>query len=276
MTISIGSDPEVMLREKSTGRIIAACGLIGGTKGKAKQMNGLPEGYGVQEDNVMVEFNIPPVTSAREFTRANHGALDWIESYLEVHYPHLELDNKASRVLLHDQLESPQAATFGCSVDYNAHANGEQAQGIDPRRLETAEGAWRFNGAHVHLGYDCDVPKYVAAQFADVFMGLPSIGLDVQGLRRTAYGAAGRFRPTPYGIEYRTLSNFWLWDKESTTDVGRKAIHLCEWLECSDEARIRDAYANIPWIDVAKAINTEDVTMATDLLAFISDKHGVL
>ena len=68
--ITVGTDPELMLREKSTGRIISAAGLIGGTKGKPVQMEGLPEGYGVQEDNVMVEYNIPPCTSGQAFLTA--------------------------------------------------------------------------------------------------------------------------------------------------------------------------------------------------------------
>lgn len=46
----------------------------------------------------------------------------------------------------------------------------------------------------------------------DLYIGIPSVLLDdskQQVERRKVYGRAGEFRLTPYGIEYRVLSNFW-------------------------------------------------------------------
>jgi hypothetical protein len=46
----------------------------------------------------------------------------------------------------------------------------------------------------------------------DVWLGLPSLVWDQDDRRRTLYGAAGAFRPKPYGMEYRVLSNKWIND----------------------------------------------------------------
>jgi hypothetical protein len=47
----------------------------------------------------------------------------------------------------------------------------------------------------------------------DLFVGIPAVLIE-QGqtprLRRRMYGKAGSFRYTPYGLEYRVLSNFWM------------------------------------------------------------------
>ena len=59
---TIGADPELLLLT-ATGLPKSAIGLIGGTKQNPK-----PFGIGhVQEDNVMVEFNIPPANNRHEF-----------------------------------------------------------------------------------------------------------------------------------------------------------------------------------------------------------------
>ena len=57
-----GSDIEVFLvNEKNT--VIPCVGLVKGTKEKPHRPKGMPKGYAVQEDNVMLEFNVPPVRS---------------------------------------------------------------------------------------------------------------------------------------------------------------------------------------------------------------------
>lgn len=273
MTISIGSDPEVMLREKSTGRIISAAGLIGGSKGEPRHMDGLPEGYGVQEDNVMVEYNIPPATTSSSFSRRVTSGLIWIQEYIAENYPLLELDDRPCRVLQHDQLQHPKAQEFGCAPDFDAYDEGRKTGGTNHRTLRTPSGEWRFNGGHVHIGYDHpDIPKFVAARFADLFLVLRSIGLDAQGMRRTMYGQAGRFRPTTYGIEVRALSNFWIFDSATSLSVGTAALLCGEYLEGTDAADIRRHYAAVPWSDVQRAINCEDAHLAADVLAYANNE----
>ena len=57
MAIFFGCDPEFFLKDK-TGKFISAIGLVGGSKEEPKAIG---NGCFVQEDNVAVEFNIPPV-----------------------------------------------------------------------------------------------------------------------------------------------------------------------------------------------------------------------
>ena len=89
-------------------------------------------------------------------------------------------------------------------------------------------------------------------------------------VRRQLYGSAGRFRPTSYGIEYRTLSNFWIWDQRLTRDLCIKAEYLAYYLQNQDLQMLQRHYQEIPWPDVRRAINEENEVLAADLLAYIT------
>lgn len=70
--ICLGSDPEFFLKSKENNEVISSIGLIGGTKDVPKSLG--EEGYYVQEDNVLVEFNIPIARTAKELVyNINHG-----------------------------------------------------------------------------------------------------------------------------------------------------------------------------------------------------------
>lgn len=267
--ITLGTDPELFLRDTRTGGVYPAIGLMGGTKEEPIPMAEMADGFAVQEDNVMVEYNIPAATSGQRFARRVRDGLLWINRVVRTTRKELDLDiGSCSRLFTHEQLSHPQAQTFGCSPDFNAHAQGQPCPPIKAEALVEDEGAWRFAGGHVHLGYESKVPDFVVAAFADVYLGLPSVSLDQQGLRRTLYGQAGRYRPTPYGIEYRTLSNFWIWDEQLSRQIGDRAYALGALVE-GDESEMQRLFAEIPWPDVIDAINTENEGKAADLIAYL-------
>ncbi|MOA35237.1 hypothetical protein D3C78_1566850 [compost metagenome] len=64
----------------------------------------------------------------------------------------------------------------------------------------------------------------MAAKQLDYYLGLGSLLYDPDVKRRTMYGAAGAFRPKPYGVEYRVLSNAWLKSEELMGWVYRMTI----------------------------------------------------
>ncbi len=44
----------------------------------------------------------------------------------------------------------------------------------------------------------------------DLFIGITSLFLDDDNLRRSMYGKAGCFRNKSFGVEYRVVRNFWI------------------------------------------------------------------
>lgn len=273
--ITLGADPEFFVRDERTGTAVPIIGLIGGSKGKALPIPGLDaEGFGMQEDNVMAEYNIPAARRPRDFARSVMQGWGSVADFVRTKQPTLEPDiGRAARLFTTDQLDHPQAATFGCSQDFDAYAQGQALPSPDPANLMDEGGAWRFAGGHVHVGLETPAPDFIVAQFCDVFLGLPSVALDKQGMRRTLYGSAGRFRPTAYGIEYRTLSNFWIWNEDLATQIGERAMQMA--MTCSDAENLQKLNAEIPWRDVQRAINTEDEATAADLIAYLSQDLGM-
>jgi len=268
LNITLGADPEFFIRDRDTGITVPVCGLLGGTKGAPVQ-HGL---YGLQEDNVMCEYNIPAGADVMRFARyvveGRQACLDALAAKFPRKY---EADMTPSRVFTLDQLSHPQAQTFGCSPDYDAHQLGQPNRRIAPDELLEPRGGWRFSGGHIHIGFresqKFDVPAYVAAQFADVFISLHCLRWDVQGMRRKFYGSAGRYRPTPYGIEYRTMSNAWTAQAGIAEQVGMYAQSLGYFL-CRSKAEVKRAWSEIPWQDVKRAIENEDKDLATSLISY--------
>lgn len=266
---TIGSDPEFFIKDRRTGVPTPICGLLGGTKGKPV-MKGV---YGVQEDNVMCEYNTPPVSDANMFAQHAIRGRTAVLDTLNANQPNrFEPDLAPSRLFGLALLETPQAKTFGCSPDFDAYQMGMPNMRIDPAILTTDTGGWRFSGGHVHIGFregqKFDIPPYVAAQFADVFLGLYAATFDLQGERRKHYGTAGRYRPTPYGIEYRTLSNVWTYEMHTAETVGYYALALGNFL-ARKEPEIKRLWSEIPWMDVKRAIESENRDLASNLTAYV-------
>jgi hypothetical protein len=267
--ITIGADPEFFLRDRDTGNPMPVCGLLGGTKETPLQYGN----YGLQEDNVMCEYNIPPVSDAVRFATHIKRGRESVMEHLESKFPQrFEPDASPARLFSHAAIDHPQARMFGCSPDFDAYTLGQRNRRIDPMELMEERGGWRFSGGHVHIGFRdmqrFQVPAYVAAQFADALIGLHVLRHDRQGKRRQFYGTPGRYRPTNYGIEYRMLSTMWTSDVAVSELVGSCAMALGRYL-CKPEAEIRKAWSEIPWMDVRRAIETEDHTLAQSLRSYI-------
>lgn len=196
MNFTIGCDPELFLADQN--RFISAIDRVGGSKKYPKPIG---EGCAVQEDNVAVEFCIPPAKSLEAFRNAIRYSLDEISKRV----PGLSFSHAASAVFPDEELMHPMAQEFGCDPDYNAWTGRKNPRpACDNPNLRSA-------GGHVHVGVD-GVDKAQLIRAMDLHLGVPSIKIDQDKDRRKLYGNPGAFRPKPYGVEYRTLSNFWIWD----------------------------------------------------------------
>lgn len=206
--IVLGADPELFLR-RNDGCYVPCIDVIGGTKKDPNYIT--DEGHAMQEDNVMVEFNIPPSKTKDEFIHnlgftMNH-ILDNLEDDLGLHVvPSVEFE--------WEQLEHEQAKVSGCSPYLNAYTKEEETVILDDTNI-------RYAGGHIHIGYDEPTIKKTdkLVKALDLYLALPSLLLDLDDRRRQTYGKAGMFRIKDYGFEYRSLSNFWL-----------KSEKLMEWV----------------------------------------------
>ena len=116
----IGSDPELFIVDTAKQKIISSIGIIPGEKGAAYKPADLPEGFGLQIDNILAEFNIPPTNEVDDFVTSIEVMKDWIRGFLKSKNPNYDILCKASALIDEDQLQSDEAKLFGCSPDFNA------------------------------------------------------------------------------------------------------------------------------------------------------------
>lgn len=207
LDFTIGADPELFIFDKSKKKVISSIGIIPGFKGDA-YTEGMPKGFGIQIDNILGEFNIPPtnLTLGKEFVNNIMYMKTWIKNYVKNINPDYTVRCSASELIDEDQLQSDEAKEFGCSPDYNIYTQSENPK---PKGTNTN---LRTTGCHIHIGYPR--PTVEASlhmiYYMDLYLGIPSIVLDTDIRRRELYGKAGCFRLTPYGFEYRVLSGFFI------------------------------------------------------------------
>lgn len=209
MKITIGADPELFLSKD--GKPFSAYGLIPGNK---KAPHKVDQGA-VQVDGMALEFNIDPVETLEQF---NHN-IDSVLKTLRNMVPKDYIFDFASSVKFDDdhfKAQPNEATVIGCDPDYNPYTLKEYAPPM------TNDSATRAAGGHVHVGWGsgfdvADQAHFKAcakmAKAMDYFVGIPAILLDnspSSDARMATYGRPGAFRPKPYGVEYRFLSNFWV------------------------------------------------------------------
>lgn len=242
--IAIGSDPEVFLVDEND-KPVSAIGLIGGSKHEPLH---IIDNFFLQEDNVMVEYNIPPVRDVDRFIFNLNKGLNIIKNQIP---ENLDIKITPSLEFSNDQLAHPQAEEFGCEPDFNVWKRCENPI-INP------ENNYRYAGGHIHISYENPTlevsEKLVKA--LDFFLGVPFVLIDKDEIRKRKYGTAGRFRIKTYGIEYRTLSNHWLSSDGLKEYVFNQVIEAINFVNNNQE---------VPDI-VMDCINNNDKILALELL----------
>lgn len=245
---TIGTDSEVAIHDGKTYRSII--GMIKGSK-----HNPVLTPFGnIQEDNVFAEFAINPVDSEGEFVKLINAAKTHLEGLLNPNGFDIHIN---SCIELPDfELQNPDVWEFGCEPDYNAYTGRQNPRPENP-------GNRRVAGGHIHVGHPeamRDKNKRWLIKYMDLYLGLPSVVLDdteESRMRRIFYGKAGSFRPKPYGVEYRTLSNFWIRDEELMRWAYRQTAKAVQAFEAQPQ------YEDI---DLRPIINSGDVGRAKELI----------
>lgn len=206
--ITVGADPEIFVGRK--GQFFSAHGLVPGDK---RQPFAVEKGA-VQVDGMALEFNIDPASSYEEF-QAN---LDIVQGQLKGMIGDAEFLDVASVIFSEEFLkEVPyENVRLGCEPDYNGYT-------VRPNHPPSEASLMRTAGGHVHVGgffpqreerrkHMQDMAKLT--RIMDEEVGVYSVLWDNDDKRREMYGKGGCYRPKPYGMEYRSMSNAWIFKPE--------------------------------------------------------------
>ncbi len=205
--ITIGSDPELFLVRGS--KFISAVGKCDGTKEKPFEWQ---KGFNIHNDNVAMEFNVPPARNREQFVANHHQSLVYCRSIAKKFGCNLKIVGDA--LFTEEELDTPEAKVFGCDPDFNAWTLSENPP------PQSDEPLLRTAGGHIHIGGVPDFTfrdKVELVRTLDLFVGIPLALLEPDSRRNELYGKPGAMRNKPYGVEWRTPSNFWL---RKTSTIG--------------------------------------------------------
>lgn len=231
--IRLGCDPEVFL-QNNEGKHISVIGMIKASKWNPMQIPDMAQGFTLQEDNVALEYGIPPASNADEFVAHIQAVMQKSLEYL----PGLSFSNLSCTIFDEDQMQNPMAHMFGCEPDYNAWTRKQN------KKPEPSHPFMRSAGGHIHVETKRDA--YEGVKLMDLYLGVPSVLMDKGEQRKQLYGKAGACRKKPYGFEYRTLSNFWIFKEELIRWAWRNTERAMDTynIQGEDEEAILDAINN--------------------------------
>ena len=210
--VTIGTDAEVFMKYGDT--VCSVIGLIGGSK---KEPRDIGNKCFMQEDNILAEFNIPPITLKSEFVKYINYCKDW----LEVNVPELEMHFSSSEIVEDFILYDSKANEFGCEPDCVVDLfpdrddnTPDEHEAINVKRMSNL---LRTSGFHIHFGYDNpnrETNREIVKLF-EKYVTLPLMDkdLDIHN-RRSMYGQSGSYREKPYGVECRSLGGYFIKDNE--------------------------------------------------------------
>lgn len=228
MAYLIGTDPELFVTKN--GKLESAFGLIKGDKANPFAV----DKGAVQVDGMALEFNTDPTDCEDTFV----AHLSTVMKQLQEMVPDYEFFVEPTAEFGKEYIEEQplEAKELGCDPDYNAYTGKANEKPDGDTGFRTASG-------HIHIGWteeeDINCPFHfdeccAVAKQLDAYLGVPSLLFDEDEKRRQMYGQAGAFRPKPYGMEYRVLSNAWLKTEELQRWVFKNAQLAVERLVDGD------------------------------------------
>lgn len=274
VSISFGADPEFFFSKG--GKIIGSEKVL--PKDGVHQLSKNDNGDVVQDDKLIVidgvqaEFNVLPSTCRQSFSGNLRSC--FLHLYDQMQQKGVEADFSQSIKISEEELKTldKQNQKFGCSPSKNAYKESK----IDVNPLKYT---YRSAGGHLHFGdTGSSYTKAVLAkhkevvQMLDIIVGNTCVLLDRDEgniERRKVYGKAGEYRTPAHGLEYRTLSNFWMRSYQLMSFVlalSRFAISVA-----NDNAVSKEILSKVDMAKIQKAINKNDYDLAYENFNQIKD-----
>lgn len=260
--VRFGADPEMFFTRDGK--------IVGSEKVLPKE--GLA--HRVTIDGVQGEFNVEPATCRQTFSSnlrycfalLNQQAMekDITVSFAQT----VKLGEKEMKAL------SKKSQRFGCAPSNNVHEKDSTISVKDGSKYP-----YRSAGGHIHLGnaghdsvYNLLKNPELLVPLLDILVGNTCVLIDRDAgnvERRKVYGKAGEYRSPEHGLEYRTLSNFWLRSYPLMSFV----LGMCRFAVNVglDEAATTQIMASVDMRAIEKAINTNDFDLAKENFDRVKD-----
>lgn len=207
----LGCDPEFFF--KKDGEIIGA--------EKFLPKAGLDTGAGkVIIDGVQAELNPAPSYCREILSSTLKTCFRQLQASLQQRGAGISCDfSRTIEISKENLMElAEESRKFGCAPSYNTE---KDKTGLKISKIDPTEYRVRAAGGHIHLGHNgnssailaCTKRAEQTVELLDIICGNTCVLIDRDTgniERRKVYGKAGEYRLPKHGLEYRTLSNFWL------------------------------------------------------------------
>lgn len=164
---------------------------------------------------------------------------------------------------------------FGCAPSKNANKKESSVKGVKLNKVDPTEYRIRAAGGHIHIGKGGDgltraltTDHERTVKMLDIICGNTCVLVDRDPAnveRRKLYGKAGEYRLPPHGLEYRTLSNFWLHSfplMSLAFGLARLAVQL--QADANHETYYKEFTSVVKPRNILKAIQKNDFDIAME------------
>lgn len=229
MSLLIGCDPEVFIKNRRTGQFVSAHGMFPGDK-----HNPVPLGnYGfMQVDGHALEFNTQPAANEDEFYMFVSETFELLNNEVKKVNKNYEiaLEPVAHFDEIYFEMLPEMSKMLGCDPDFSSET-GEvlSAPDISKQPIRTSSG-------HIHFGFTQGADPFEDNEFKQrleiakrvtpyLLECSKSWETEASVERRKYYGREGAFRPKSYGVELRALDCLWLASEDRIRAVYRAAVN---------------------------------------------------
>lgn len=218
---TLGSDPEFFVEDEK-GQIIPAFDFLGGKKAPNRVREN-----DIYWDGFQAEFTTNPKGCLAYHCDSIHNGLRGLHELAKVHSGKAKISAKTvfdiPAKLLKDSKK--EHVEFGCNPSKNIY----KMEGLS---LPGREVNYRSAGGHIHFGTgpmdNARLERIIKAMDATIAVACVSLFASFDDpRRRRMYGLAGEYRTPAHGMEYRVLSNAWMFHPmiaNVVVDSMRKAM----------------------------------------------------
>lgn len=224
-------------------------------------------------DGVQAELNPRPNTCRANLANEISACFKTLDAELKKQKTNISVDFSRSVVISEEKLAEldKENQKLGCKPSNSAYRGaGVKLSEVDPLKHRQ-----RSAGGHIHIGIK-NQPRLEKAvkkhptkviKMLDIICGNTCVLIDRDEgnkERRKLYGRAGEYRLPAHGIEYRTLSNFWLESYHLMSlafGMARLAVELIS--DEKNSAKYYKAFSKaVNMKDIERAINDNDFDLA--------------